>query len=332
MRAVRPFSFHRENSFSEYSFFGGYTTLCNASDTNYILTIRDKLHEYIINPNYIVDHSFFKQWDTYIKLQPQVELFIEWCESQGYYLKPFVNNHMKGIDQQHHETLTANLLQFLRSKMVVIEADYQYTSEKFNTFDHIIRTFFTNDITKVKMLSIEQIEQKRAYIDQLYYRTNAEKRAENQTKLHTLYREQQRLHECKDQVSTIIDTYNNAIGEHWAKIIKDIEVIFYLYFAKITQYYQRGLGMFIQQQRESDKNQGVAKALRFVCNADSDQDAINYLSSGQLSALVISFTLALNRVYNKGLGMLLIDDPVQTMDDINMASLTELLRNDFKGT
>lgn len=89
--------------------------------------------------------------------------------------------------------------------------------------------------------------------------------------------------------------------------------------------------MFIQQQRDSDKDQGMAKALRFVCNTDSDQDAINYLSSGQLSALVIAFTVALNRVYNRGLGMLLIDDPVQTMDDINMASLTELLRNDFNG-
>lgn len=42
--------------------------------------------------------------------------------------------------------------------------------------------------------------------------------------------------------------------------------------------------------------------------------------------------LAMNKFYagdDDQLGFLLIDDPVQTMDDINMASLVELLRNEF---
>lgn len=42
--------------------------------------------------------------------------------------------------------------------------------------------------------------------------------------------------------------------------------------------------------------------------------------------------LAMNKVYvgeDDQLGFLLIDDTVQTMDDINMASLVELLRNEF---
>ena len=48
------------------------------------------------------------------------------------------------------------------------------------------------------------------------------------------------------------------------------------------------------------------------------------------SGLVIALQLALNKVYeNKSLGVLLIDDPVQTMDEINIASFVELLRNDF---
>ncbi|OTO21445.1 hypothetical protein A5875_002826 [Enterococcus sp. 3H8_DIV0648] len=68
----------------------------------------------------------------------------------------------------------------------------------------------------------------------------------------------------------------------------------------------------------------------FVSSSENDHDAINYLSSGQLSGLVIAFTLALNKVYEqKALDILLIDDPVQTMDEINVASFVELLRNDF---
>lgn len=42
--------------------------------------------------------------------------------------------------------------------------------------------------------------------------------------------------------------------------------------------------------------------------------------------------LAMNKLYvgeDDQLGFLLIDDPVQTMDYINMAPLVELLRNEF---
>jgi ABC-type lipoprotein export system ATPase subunit len=53
------------------------------------------------------------------------------------------------------------------------------------------------------------------------------------------------------------------------------------------------------------------------------------MSSGQISAVVIALALALNRIYAKGFSPVLIDDPVQTMDDINMSSLVELLRNEF---
>lgn len=54
------------------------------------------------------------------------------------------------------------------------------------------------------------------------------------------------------------------------------------------------------------------------------------MSSGQVSAIVIALTLALHKVYASSLSSILIDDPVQTMDDINMSSLVEILRNDFK--
>ncbi|MCU5532855.1 hypothetical protein OCA90_18870, partial [Bacillus cereus] len=96
-----------------------------------------------------------------------------------------------------------------------------------------------------------------------------------------------------------------------------------IYSGRLLQYYQRGMGLFIQN---------TTGGLKFVSNANTDHDAINYLSSGQLSALVMSFTFTLNKIYSdNNLGVLLIDDPVQTMDDINMASFVELLRNELTG-
>ncbi|MBN0474010.1 chromosome segregation protein SMC, partial [Pseudomonas aeruginosa] len=71
------------------------------------------------------------------------------------------------------------------------------------------------------------------------------------------------------------------------------------------------------------------KNVRLVSNWESDHDILNTMSSGQISAVVIALTLALHRVYSTKFSSILIDDPVQTMDDINMASLVEVLRNDF---
>ena len=52
------------------------------------------------------------------------------------------------------------------------------------------------------------------------------------------------------------------------------------------------------------------------------------MSSGQLSKLSIAFTLALNHKYAQN-NLLLIDDPVQTMDEINMSVFIDLLRYEF---
>lgn len=86
-----------------------------------------------------------------------------------------------------------------------------------------------------------------------------------------------------------------------------------------------GQGIFIKDPTGEDQ----LKNVRLVSNWKSDHDILNTMSSGQISAVVIALTLALHRVYSTRFSCILIDDPVQTMDDINMSSLVELLRNDF---
>lgn len=94
------------------------------------------------------------------------------------------------------------------------------------------------------------------------------------------------------------------------------------------QDYQNGLGLFIK----SDQ-----KEIRFIENIllDSNNhanynqhDAVFSMSSGQLASLIISFTLALNKRYSKS-KLLFIDDPVQTLDELNIAGFINLLRNEF---
>ncbi|SSR04197.1 AAA family ATPase [Acinetobacter baumannii] len=103
--------------------------------------------------------------------------------------------------------------------------------------------------------------------------------------------------------------------------ISEIELIFHIYSGRLIQNYQRGLGLFIES--------GEGKQLRFLTAEKSDHDAILSMSSGQVSALSLAFFLSLNKVYARA-PLILIDDPSQSLDEVNIASLTDLLRCELK--
>lgn len=103
--------------------------------------------------------------------------------------------------------------------------------------------------------------------------------------------------------------------------ISAIEFIFHIYSGRLIQNYQRGLGLFIES-REGTQ-------LRFLTAEKSEHDAVMSMSSGQVSALSLAFFLSLNKVYAK-VPLILIDDPSQSLDEVNVASLTDLLRCELK--
>ena len=68
----------------------------------------------------------------------------------------------------------------------------------------------------------------------------------------------------------------------------------------------------------------------YIKPTNRDQEVTYTLSSGQLSATVISFMLVLNKVFNQSkFGTLLIDDPLQSLDEINSHSRVEVLKYNF---
>lgn len=108
--------------------------------------------------------------------------------------------------------------------------------------------------------------------------------------------------------------------------MKKIEIPLFLYSGKILQNHHRGQGVFIKEVNKQNTK------IRFIAERNTENDIINSFSSGQLSAFIISFMLVMNKLYTGNtniLNFLLIDDPMQTMDDINMTSFVEILRNEF---
>ncbi|AXQ21267.1 AAA family ATPase [Acinetobacter wuhouensis] len=126
---------------------------------------------------------------------------------------------------------------------------------------------------------------------------------------------------AKAKIIRLKKTLTETERDYSSRIIANIELIFHIYSGRLIQNYQRGLGLFI------DYAEG--QQIRFCTAESSDHDATLAMSSGQLAALSLAFFLSLNRVYSEN-SLVLIDDPVQSLDEINIASLTDLLRCELK--
>jgi exonuclease SbcC len=139
--------------------------------------------------------------------------------------------------------------------------------------------------------------------------------------LQKIQRENDAAGRAKDKVIKLRATLEKAEQKYADQTISEIELIFHIYSGRLIQNYQRGLGLFIESRD--------GKQLRFLTAEKSDHDAVMSMSSGQVSALGLAFFLSLNKVY-ADVPLILIDDPSQSLDEVNIASLTDLLRCELK--
>lgn len=286
--------------------------------------ILNLIKEELEKEKYIVNKDFFLQLKEAIIDGEKIRNFFKWSKVNGIDISSFGN---KVFNQQVKdiEIKIQAFSDFLLQNKKEVKEGYSELDNKFKQFEHLYKDTFRESEDLIKRITKEMIIQKKKYINHVFYRQNMERIEKENKNLERLKTIDQKLKEKITELKIIYDVYDSEIRKHWNKVMKDIEIPFYIYSGKIIQEYQKGLGIFIEEDPS-----GEAKNIKFVSDNQYDHDAINYLSSGQLSALVISFTLALNKVYgNQSLNLILIDDPVQTMDEINMASLTELLRNEF---
>ncbi|MHA0982544.1 AAA family ATPase [Kosakonia cowanii] len=126
---------------------------------------------------------------------------------------------------------------------------------------------------------------------------------------------------AQGKIEKLRSTLKKTEQSYTDQTISAIEFIFHIYSGRLIQNYQRGLGLFIES-REGTQ-------LRFLTAEKSEHDAVMSMSSGQVSALSLAFFLSLNKVYAR-VPLILIDDPSQSLDEVNIASLTDLLRCELK--
>ena len=102
----------------------------------------------------------------------------------------------------------------------------------------------------------------------------------------------------------------------------------FIYSAKMLQNYQQGLGIFLTYKKTMEASNEKA-IIRFKTDPNNDHDAMNQLSTGQLAVVSLAFTLSLNTMFklSDNLKFLMIDDPIQDMDAMNVLSFIEILRH-----
>lgn len=142
--------------------------------------------------------------------------------------------------------------------------------------------------------------------------------------LNVLNERLRKLTEIEHSVSKIKTRLAGVIKDYKKMMIEKIKIPFYIYSGKILQHYQQGYGIFVDVKDSTSR-------VRFLTDDTTDHDIIHQLSSGQLAVVSIAFCLSLNKVYQapQHFKFLAIDDPVQTLDDLNIHSFIELMRHEF---
>ena len=196
--------------------------------------------------------------------------------------------------------------------------DYLSADEKYHFVNIQKKYGMTDDI--INKIGPDDIERKRKYILLQFYKSFDKLRDEIQT----LEKQRETLSEIKVQLKEYSSALDTAIDAYKKQIIDEIEipffVPFFVYSSRLLQSYQGGQGVLMENDGESIRFKSPGK----------EHDVLYTMSSGQLSAVLLSFSLALNKIYaGDGIKTVLIDDPIQCMDDINMISFVELLRREF---
>lgn len=214
------------------------------------------------------------------------------------------------------------LIRIINFKLKNIPEDIESQLEA-HDFMHEYENYYDKNEKYFKNITSEMLSAKKNYVKISFYNSEMKALNEKRTELTKVQCRIGRLKKILEELSKYRCAIQKGIEAYKKKIIQDIEPILYVYTAKILQQKFNGKSIFISTNEEMDN-------IRFINSVDDKQDILYTMSSGQLATVSLSFLLCMNQVYaRQALPILLIDDPIQTIDDVNMVGLVDILRNEF---
>ena len=176
-------------------------------------------------------------------------------------------------------------------------------------FDKIYKEYFSNN-TCLDSITVEKLNDKARYVENQYY-ASFDKVRQN---LDLMKQQHDKLKPLQNQMKTYHLALKKSIDSYQKLVVKQIEIPFFLYCSRLLQSYQGGQGVLIDSKDSK---------IRFTAPG-GEHDILYTMSSGQLSAVLLAFSLVLNKIYSgNDFKTLFIDDPIQCMDDIKNLSSQE---------
>lgn len=222
------------------------------------------------------------------------------------------------IDTSKQEQELLNDIENQLKKMTATVPDdinYQLLTQTYNSYVRYLNTELFTD---------ENIENKRQYLISQWNMRASEMLKDKLKMKDKLDKDIEIFNDKKTKITLLNKELKAQHAKYLNKVIDNIQILFYIYSGRILQESYFGRGLFLKPEIEK-------KRILFVSGKynDNELDALYNMSSGQLVAVAISLMLSLNKLYSDT-KLIAIDDPVQTIDDINLWGLMETLRHDFK--
>lgn len=279
-------------------------TILNTIKT-FLLTENEDL---LIEVGKLVEVSFYSQIFNYHTRENQFREF----------LALFSENVQIGIlNEVNHRSIgdlasaKEKTIKLIDDNRPFIDSNLDQNSIKID-FDY----YFEGNLEELSLISLSSIEDKRKYTQWQFYNSISESITLRQEKI-------KKLESAFGKVDSLYKKVEKQIKEYTNRIVEKIKIPFHIYTGKILQNHSLGSGLNIEFDMDRQKQ-------LYITPCYKDQEVAFTLSSGQLSATVISLMLVLNKVFNQSrLGTIFIDDPLQTLDEINAHSLVELLKYNF---
>ncbi|OYP59668.1 hypothetical protein CG709_00350, partial [Lachnotalea glycerini] len=133
------------------------------------------------------------------------------------------------------------------------------------------------------------------------------------------------------KLEKVLKTKNDARKEYLNALMKYLEIPLYIYSGKLIQTHQSGLGVYCFT-GQNDELLTEFKMSTDKKDINKRLDVSHKFSMGQKNITNIALMLALKKIVKTNLDVFMIDDPCQSLDELNMASFVEIIKNEFNKT
>lgn len=294
--------------------------------------------------------SFFNSWKYFnlkiklvlliIKIKKEIKNIekVNWVLKtyESFYwnknIEDFIKNNKEKFNENNYKEIFDDYILLLEKKRPKIKVDginFWYIKAEINVeFNRLFSSNETDKLLDYKFLfSINDINTNKSiilkYKDTLIYQKDLidknEELKKNDEIIIYLDKREIVLGNIKDKFKKLYSNLDATIKEYENKLINNIKVPFYIFSKRILKNYEwDGLVLTKDNTKVS------------VTSLNYQKNPVFNFSQWQLTATMISILLALNiSLNNSKIDFLLIDDPIQTLDDLNQLAFINLLRYQF---